>query len=93
MKNQVPSNPPPPFTVEHGSYKLTVPCPSCKATDGWSCRPGEFPSCWRCGVKVLTHGRTPDAACVTPNGRIDGHMAYVRHAGGKLVCAFCGKGT
>lgn len=31
-------------------------------------------------------------ACITPNGRLDGHMGYVKGDGhGGLVCAFCGK--
>lgn len=81
------------FVLEHGSYKVDAPCPRCGAEDGWSCYPGEWPSCWRCGVKVLRFGRTPTAACVTPNGRIDGHMSYAKGSGkvGETVCAFCGK--
>jgi len=77
------------FVVVHGSYKLDVPCPGCGAEDGWRCWPGEWPKCWRCGVIVLLFGRTPKAKCVSPNGRIDGHMSYVNGRGNK--CAFCGK--
>lgn len=80
------------FIVEHGKYRLDVPCPVCEATDGWSCYPGEWPKCWRCGVKVLRFGRTPNAKCVSPNGRIDGHLTYVKTGKkGTLVCAFCGR--
>ena len=79
------------FIVEHGAYKLTVACPSCGATDGWTCYPGSWPKCWRCGVKVMSYGKTPDAPCVSPNGRIDGHMSYVRGIGGETACAFCGE--
>lgn len=83
----------PRFVLEHGAYKLNVPCPACGAEDGWECYPGRWPRCWRCGVKVLRFGRTPAAECVSPNGRIDGHMAYVQASkkGGPLVCMFCGK--
>lgn len=28
-------------------------------------------------------------ACVTPNGRTDGHGTYVSFRDGKTVCAFC----
>lgn len=76
------------FELRHGAYVLPVPCPHCGATDGWRCYPGKWPKCWRCGVTVLRYGRTPEAACVTPNGRVDSHGAYVRGDG---VCAFCGK--
>lgn len=43
-------------------------------------------------VSAMLLRRAIDARCVTPNGREDGHMMYVK-AGedGKLVCAFCGR--
>ncbi len=78
-----------PFVLRDGAYVLNAPCPHCAATDGWTCYPGKWPKCWRCGVTVLTYGRTPEAECVTPNGRVDGHGGYVRLAGGTTVCAFC----
>lgn len=52
-----------------------------------------WPKCLRCGVKVLSFGRTPTAECVAPNGRIDSHMQYVVSDGRLGVCAFCRRAT
>jgi hypothetical protein len=85
---------PPAFVVRAGWYGLDPPqrCPKCGAEDGIKCVPGAWPACWRCGVKVLLWGRVPSAPCVTPNGRVDGHMSYVRtDAKGRTSCAFCGE--
>ena len=82
------------FVVRAGYYTTEPPqaCPKCGATDGISCTPGEWPRCWRCGVTVLRWGRTPTAPCVTPNGRVDGHMSYVKtDSRGRMTCAFCGE--
>lgn len=80
--------------VNVGRFVLPgVNCPKCGAADGIQCRPGSWPKCFRCGVKLVQYGKTPDAECVTPNGRVDGHFSYVTGGGGNgLVCAFCGKG-
>jgi hypothetical protein len=61
------------------------------------CYPNSFPQCIRCNAKLLYLGRVPSAECVTPNGRIDGHMKYVNVKWSKtgkpsgLLCAYCGK--
>lgn len=80
------------FVVAQGTYTLHLPCPKCGAPDGWRCYPGEWPTCWRCGAIVLRYGRTPEAECVTPNGRIDRHARYMKvNDAGEFACAFCGK--
>ncbi len=79
------------FRLDGGRYTVDAPCPRCGALDGWQCHPGEWPVCWRCGVKVLVFGRTPTAACISPNGRIDGHLTYAMFDGDRLVCMFCGE--
>lgn len=81
------------FVVKNGFYKLEgVPaCPKCGMEDGLQCYPGEFPQCFSCQAIFLSLGRTPKAPCVTPNGRVDGHMEYVRHKDGVTRCAFCGE--
>ena len=33
--------------------------------------------------------RVIDGKCVTPTGKDDGHMVYVKSVDGKMVCAFC----
>ncbi len=79
------------FVLLHGAW---VPrdrrCPACGADDGLSAYPGQFPRCFRCRATIIRAGRAPSADCVSPNGRIDGHGAYVRtRPDGTMVCAFC----
>jgi hypothetical protein len=82
----------------HGHYYVPedVTCRGCEG--GWDkidCYPGSYPRCYLgCGAILLYLGRVPSAPCVTPNGRIDGHMSYVRsHVNGRelgqLICDFC----
>lgn len=46
-------------------------------------------------AKLLYPGQWTIANCISPNGRLDGHMSYVKMAhlpdARKTVCAFCGK--
>lgn len=84
------------FVVHEGRYKLAgdPPCPSCGNCDATDCTPGEYPKCWGCGAIMLFRGRTPKAPCVSPSGRIDGHMKYVKgHSKGRMRCAFCGRSS
>lgn len=79
------------LTLRGGSYHYDRGC-SCGADPSLvNCHPGRFPKCGGCGKTLLFLGKVPDAPCVTPNGRIDGHGAYVRFVGGKTICDFCKK--
>jgi len=61
--------------------------------DTTRCYPGSLPKCWNCGAILLYLGRTPNAPCVTPNGRVDRHMSLVSGGfpGKPLRCSFCGR--
>ena len=78
------------FVIENGAYKSTDPCPGCGSAR-IKCWPGAWPKCEECGAKLVCFGRVPEAECVSGNGRIDGHMKYVRNVDGMMVCDFCGK--
>ncbi len=81
------------FIVVQGSYQPENPaCPKC-GQEWIRCYPGEYPKCENCRVTFLTMGRTPKADCVTPSGRIDAHMKYVRIKDQVMTCSFCGKGS
>lgn len=81
-------------TIEEGHANpglVNVRCPACDYEHpSVSFYPGRFPKCWQCGVQFVSMGKTPDAPCVTPNGRIDGHGMYVVIQNGYVTCAFCG---
>lgn len=67
-------------------------CKSCKARNCITRHPGRFPYCWKCGCIQLWMPKTPDANCVTPNGRTDGHGTLVDYSNPKKPrCAFCRK--
>jgi hypothetical protein len=80
------------FVVVGGFFQPSprTPCRGCGATDMLHCHPGSFPKCGRCGAILLYLGRVPSAPCVTPNGRVDGHMSYVEgKPGAPSRCSFC----
>ena len=85
------------WRVVHGHYQVPegATCRGCGgAADRIDCYPGAYPRCrLGCGAILLYLGRVPSASCVSPNGRIDGHMSYVRGGfpGVKMTCAFCTK--
>lgn len=92
------------WRVFQGTYQPPedVACRSCgfiarlvpEGSYTFRCYPGTFAQCGGCGAILLYLGRVPDAPCIRPNGRIDGHGLYVRtHVNGKKlpkpVCDFC----
>lgn len=85
------------WRIVHGHYQLpeNVTCRGCGgAWDRIDCYPGRYPRCYLgCGAILLYLGRVPSADCISPNGRIDGHMTYVRGGwpGRPMTCDFCGK--
>lgn len=82
------------FVLVHGAWKpIDARCLACGKPDALQCHPGDYPKCFSCRAIILRLGRAPSAECATPNGRVDGHMAYVRmRESGEWVCAFCGRG-
>jgi len=72
-------------------------CVHCKCEDRIDREPGKFPRCYSCGATQLYMGKFYDAPCVTPNGRTDGHMSYIRLGQGPPegprweVCLYCGR--
>lgn len=66
-------------------------CKKCGEEGHISRHPNRFPFCYRCGTIQLWLPKTPDAPCVTPNGRTDGHGSYVTYKKGVARCSFCNK--
>jgi hypothetical protein len=85
------------FVVKDGFFVVDGDdrCRACGSTESLRCFPNTFPQCWRCNAKLVYLGRVPSAPCVTPNGRVDGHGAYIKTgfslSEGKpfSICAFC----